>query len=170
MRKVPRRSLFVRERLLMLTRKRVRPHSRRSIMSRLCRTLALAVLVAPGLCAPLTPTPLPAGERGRGEGADWPQFRGPGGMGAAPATEKGLPLAWSDDAGIAWRVQLPGPGASSPIVIGDRVLVTCYSGYGVPGKAGGDLDSLKRHLLCFSRAGKLLWQKDVPSVTDPSYS
>ena len=100
-------------------------------MSRLCRTLALAVLVAPGLCAPLTPTPLPAGERGRGEGADWPQLRGPGGMGAAPATEKGLPLAWSDDAGIAWRVQLPGPGASSPIVIGDRVLVTCYSGYGV---------------------------------------
>jgi outer membrane protein assembly factor BamB len=155
-------------------------------MTCLCRTLALIVLMAPAACVP-APSPLalsppgrgvrvsplprsPAGERGRSEGADWPQFRGPGGLGAAPASEKGLLTTWSDDAGIAWRVQLPGPGASSPIVVGDRVLVTCYSGYGIPGKAGGDVESLKRHLLCFNRAGKRLWQQDMPAVKDAPYS
>ncbi len=138
-------------------------------MTRLCRTVALGLLAAPALFAPLTPAPLPAGERGRGEGADWPQFRGPGGMGSAPAGEKGLPLHWSDDAGIAWRAELPGPGASSPIIVGDRVLVTCYSGYGIPGKTAGDLQDLKRHLLCFNRAGKLQWHKQVAAVKDARY-
>ncbi len=94
--------------------------------------------------------------------ADWPQFRGPGGMGTS--TEKNLPAAWADDSNVVWKVQLPGPGSSSPIVVGDRVLVTCYSGYGVPGMKGGDLASLRRHLLCFDRAGKLRWQKDVTAA------
>lgn len=124
-------------------------------MTRLSRTFALGLLVAPGLFA---------------AAADWPQFRGPGGMGAAPAAETALPVTWSDDSGIAWRVALPGPGASSPIVVGDRVLVTCYSGYGVPGKADGDVRDLKRHLLCFNRAGKPLWRKEVAAVKDASYS
>src|SRR5580704_14334987 len=93
--------------------------------------------------------------------ADWPQFRGPGGLGVAPATEKGLPTTWDDDTNLAWKVELPGPGASSPIVVGDRVLVTCYSGYGEPNKKAGDPKNLRRHLLCYSRAGKLLWKKDV---------
>ncbi len=124
-------------------------------MTRMCRMFALGLIVAPALYV--------------GAG-DWPQFRGPGGMGAAPASEKGLPAEWSDDAGIAWRVELPGPGASSPIVVGDRVLVTCYSGYGVPGKAGGDVHDLKRHLLCFNRAGKPLWKREVAAVKDAPYS
>jgi outer membrane protein assembly factor BamB len=91
--------------------------------------------------------------------ADWPQFRGPGGMGIA-AKEKGVPTKWDDDTNLAWKVELPGPGASSPIVVGDRVLVTCYSGYGLPKGQVGDIANLKRHLLCFSRAGKPLWKKE----------
>jgi outer membrane protein assembly factor BamB len=101
-------------------------------------------------------------------GADWPQFRGPGGLGIA-AKEQGLPTQWDDDTNVAWKAALPGPGASSPIVVGERVLVTCYTGYGVPGKKGGDIKSLKRHLLCFDRAGKPLWQKEVASVADAPY-
>lgn len=31
---------------------------------------------------------------------------------------------------MKWKTALPGPGSSSPIIIGDRVFVTCYSGYG----------------------------------------
>jgi outer membrane protein assembly factor BamB len=123
-------------------------------MTRMCRTFALALLMVPTLLA----------------AADWPQFRGPGGKGAAPASEMGLPVQWSDDTGIAWRVKLPGPGASSPIVVGDRVLVTSYSGYGLPGKSGGEVQDLKRHLLCFDRAGKLLWHKEVAAAKDSAYS
>ncbi len=80
-----------------------------------------------------------------------------------------MPAQWDDDTNLAWKVELPGPGASSPIVVGDRVLVTCYSGYGIPGKKGGNLKSLTRHLLCFDRAGKPLWKKDVAAVKDAPY-
>jgi hypothetical protein len=101
--------------------------------------------------------------------ADWPQFRGPGGQGIADK-EKGLPANWDDDTNIAWKVELPGAGSSTPIVVGERVLVTCYSGYGIL-KKGGDVANLRRHLLCFDRAGKLLWKKDVAVATkDYPYS
>ena len=94
-----------------------------------------------------------------GWASDWPQFRGPGGLGLANG-EKDLPTRWDDKTNLAWKVELPGPGASSPIVIGDRVLVTCYSGYGLPKSTGGSFADLRRHLLCFSRAGKPLWKKE----------
>jgi outer membrane protein assembly factor BamB len=95
--------------------------------------------------------------------ADWPQFRGPGGLGIAP--DKGLPLAWSDDSNLVWKTELPGPGSSSPIVVGKRVFLTCYSGYGLPGKPPGNRADLKRHLLCLDRnSGKLLWQRDVDAI------
>jgi outer membrane protein assembly factor BamB len=101
--------------------------------------------------------------------ADWPQFRGPGGLGIA-AKEQGLPLKWDDETNIAWKVALPGPGSSSPIVVGERVLLTCYSGYGVA-KKEGDLADLRRHLLCYDRAGKPLWKKDVTAqAKDYPYS
>lgn len=94
---------------------------------------------------------------------DWPQFRGPGGRGISLA--QGLPTTWTREENIVWKVALPGPGASSPIVMGDKVFVTCYSGYAVPGAAGGDLSALRRHLLCLRAAdGALLWQKELPAV------
>ena len=88
--------------------------------------------------------------------ADWVQFRGAGAVGVS--TETAVPLQWSDTKNLAWKLALPGKGFSSPIVVGDKVLVTCYSG------ASGDLRGLKRHLICADRnTGKLLWKKDVPS-------
>ena len=53
---------------------------------------------------------------------DWPQFRGPGGNGVAD--EAKLPQTWSTTANVAWAVDVPGRGWSSPIVWGDRVFVT----------------------------------------------
>lgn len=92
--------------------------------------------------------------------SDWSQFRGPGGSGVSDA--KGTPLNWSDTQGIAWKTELPGPGASSPVVFGNRIFLTCYTGV-APGR-GGSLDELKRHLLCLDRAtGKLLWNTPVPA-------
>ncbi len=94
--------------------------------------------------------------------SEWRQFRGPGGQGVSH--NQGLPVAWSTEQNVAWKTALPGPGGSSPIVFGDRIYLTCYTGYAVPG-AGGDLTALQRHLLCLQRAdGKIVWQKDVPAV------
>ncbi len=96
-------------------------------------------------------------------GPDWAQFRGAHGQGLSPS--RGLPLTWSATEGIAWKTPLPGPGGSSPIVRGDRIFLTCYSGYAVPGEPGGDLDRLTRHVLCLNRAdGKVLWQRDIQAV------
>jgi outer membrane protein assembly factor BamB len=53
---------------------------------------------------------------------DWPQFRGPGGNGVAD--EAKLPQTWSTTANVAWAIDVPGRGWSSPIVWGDRVFVT----------------------------------------------
>lgn len=94
--------------------------------------------------------------------ADWPQFRGPGGLGVA--ADKNLPTTWSDKDNIAWKTDLPGPGSSSPIVVGDKIFVTCYSGYGLDQDNPGDPKNLKRHLVCLDKHGKILWTRDI--VTD----
>lgn len=53
--------------------------------------------------------------------ADWPQWRGPEGTGIAQATN--LPVSWSEDANMAWKVAMPAWSGSTPIVVGDRVFV-----------------------------------------------
>lgn len=91
---------------------------------------------------------------------DWPQFRGIGASGKSNV--KGLPLNWSDDRGIAWKTPMPGPGASSPIVLGNRIFITCHSGYADGSKSAGDLTQLKRHVLSLDLAdGKILWNTAV---------
>lgn len=92
---------------------------------------------------------------------DWPQFRGPGGAGISSDS---APTTWSESENLRWKTPLPGPGSSSPIVWGDRVFVTCYTGYGVE-RGSGAPEDLKRHLLCLDRAtGKILWQATVDAV------
>lgn len=91
---------------------------------------------------------------------DWPFFRGPTTQGIS--SDKGLPLAWGATQNVVWKVDLPGPGTSSPITFKDHIYLTYYTGYGVPGKAGGSLEQLQQHLACMNRAdGKLLWTKTV---------
>lgn len=59
--------------------------------------------------------------------ADWPEFRGPGGRGVA-AGDAAIRTTWSEEEGIAWKADLRGRGVSSPIVVGDLVVVTSSSG------------------------------------------
>lgn len=95
-----------------------------------------------------------------GNAGEWSRFRGPTGMGTSSAT--GLPLNWSLDDNIAWKAPMPGPGASSPVVFGDRVYITCYTGYFIPDQPGGSLDDLKRHLIAIDRkTGDVIWDKAV---------
>jgi len=91
---------------------------------------------------------------------NWPGFRGPQASGVS--TDKNPPAKWSDSENLKWKTALPGPGSSSPIVWGDKVFVTCYSGYGTDKRAPGEMKNLKRHLICIDRAsGKVLWDKSV---------
>ena len=71
--------------------------------------------------------------------AQWPQWRGPGGLGIS--TEKDLPTEWSPATAdkpavnIAWKTEIPGRGHSSPIVAGNLVFVTTsIKGEEVPGR------------------------------------
>ena len=84
---------------------------------------------------------------------DWLQFRGRGASGSVSGAEDRegvLPVEWDGTQNIAWKAALPGRGLSSPIVIGDRVVVTANSGP----------DRGRLHVLCFAVAsGKLEWQR-----------
>jgi outer membrane protein assembly factor BamB len=52
---------------------------------------------------------------------DWMQFRGPNNSGI---TESLAPTEWSTDKNVAWKEKIPGYGWSSPIVVGDKIIVT----------------------------------------------
>ena len=75
-----------------------------------------------------------------------------------------IPMQWSSRENLAWAFEMPGPGSSSPIVVGDKLFVTCWTGYGdQPGN--NDASKLERHLICLSLSeGKKLWQATVPST------
>lgn len=93
--------------------------------------------------------------------ADWTRFRGPNGFGI-PEDDKAIPLKWSDTENLQWKTALPGPGSSSPIVVGEKVFVTCWSGYGTEDSRDADMEDLKRHLICLDRkSGKILWDRTV---------
>ena len=53
---------------------------------------------------------------------NWPAFRG--GAQGGVAADKALPDTWAVDKNVAWQVDLPGRGWSSPVVWGDRIFVT----------------------------------------------
>ena len=52
----------------------------------------------------------------------WPQFRGPDSN--PVGSHQRLPERWSTTENVEWSVEIPGRGWSSPIVTGDRVLLT----------------------------------------------
>ena len=114
-------------------------------------TRLLMLFMLPGLVA------------GTASSADWTRFRGPNGSGIG--TGDALPpQTRSDSENVKWKTALPGPGLSSPIVVGDRVVVTCWSGYAVDPASPGSPDDLKRNVVCLDRAtGDIQWQH----VQDP---
>ncbi|MEM1069531.1 MAG: PQQ-binding-like beta-propeller repeat protein [Planctomycetota bacterium] len=85
------------------------------------------------------------------DAADWPEFLGPGGK--AKSTDV-VPTVWSDSQNLTWRVKLPGSGSSSPILMGEKLVVTCFI---------NDQTTPKRQVLCFNKStGKRLWSVDFP--------
>ena len=92
---------------------------------------------------------------------DWGRFRGPHGNGISLDAQS-IPTQWNDKRNLKWKASLPGPGASCPIVVGDRVFVTSWSGYATGGTELGQIENLKRHLICLDRAtGQQRWTRTV---------
>jgi outer membrane protein assembly factor BamB len=82
-------------------------------------------------------------------GADWPQWRGPELTGSSP--ERQLPVRWSAQENIAFKLALPEGGASTPIVSGDRIFLNVAAGDAV-------------QLWCVDRrAGTVKWKRRLGS-------
>jgi outer membrane protein assembly factor BamB len=97
------------------------------------------------------------------QGADWWQFRGPGGLGMTTADN--LPVQWDARKNLVWKTKLPGPGTSSPVTVGERIFLTCYTGYALDPARPGNMEDLRRHLLCLDRkSGRILWSKEFKPV------
>ena len=77
---------------------------------------------------------------------NWPQWRGPRNNGTS--LEKKLATSWSKTENVKWRLPLPGPAASTPIVWKDRIFLTSADGNALV-------------LLALNTSGKLLWQQKL---------
>ena len=80
---------------------------------------------------------------------DWPQWRGPSGVGIT--TETNLPLRWSPTENVRWKLPLPERGNSTPVLWKNRLLLTQPI----------EKEHL-RSLLCVDRdSGAIIWQANV---------
>ena len=80
----------------------------------------------------------------------WPQFRGPTGQGLADGTG---PLKWTRDSGIAWKVELPAHGWSSPVIAAGKMVLT-------GARKDGDKTILSAFALDIA-SGEKLWNVDL---------
>jgi outer membrane protein assembly factor BamB len=115
---------------------------------------------------------------------NWPQWRGPLGMGVAPHANP--PTTWTETNNVKWKTKIPGYGTSTPIIWGDQVFIqTAISsakpepkslpaaGEEQPGerrgrRGGGGMrsqtptDPHQFTLLSIDRnSGKIVWQKSL---------
>ncbi|QDT99131.1 outer membrane protein assembly factor BamB family protein [Gimesia aquarii] len=97
------------------------------------------------------------------QAADWSQFRGPSGNGISTST--GLPTEWSADKNITWKTKLPGHGSSSPVLFGNQVFLTAYSGYGLKVDDESNPNELRLHVIAVNREnGEIMWDESVPPL------
>jgi outer membrane protein assembly factor BamB len=83
------------------------------------------------------------------DAGDWSQFRGPNSTGYS--AEAQVPLKPKID----WTAQLPGRGLASPIIVGDKVFVTCSSG---PKQE-------RLHVICFNeKDGGKVWERQLKAT------
>ncbi len=86
---------------------------------------------------------------------DWPNWRGPQHDGSSAV--EGLPKTFDHEQHVLWKATLPGPGASTPIVVGQRVFLTA-----------ADIEQGQLVALCLDRtSGKVRWQHSAGSGYQP---
>ena len=89
-------------------------------------------LLLPAAIAALALTASPSAQDADA-GRSWPQWRGPLGSGLSRTADP--PLEWSETRNVRWKVEIPGRGASSPIIWGDRIYLATAAPVGVTGDA-----------------------------------
>ncbi len=78
---------------------------------------------------------------------NWPQWRGPSLNGVS--NEKNLPVKWTVEENVAWKVPMPGYSGSTPIIWRDRIFLNI-----------ADSDNL--FLWCLNKTnGEVLWKKQL---------
>ena len=104
----------------------------------------------------------------------WPSFRGPQASGVAEGQNP--PTTWNAEKGlnVRWKTSIPGLGHSSPIVWGDRVLLTSavtkeaepYLRPGLYGESPDHPENYTHHyrLYCLDRrSGEIVWEQTAYS-------
>ena len=80
---------------------------------------------------------------------NWPQWRGPSLNGVS--TEKNLPVEWTTEENVTWKLELPEWSGSTPIIWGDRIFLNVATGDGL-------------YLWCVNRnTGDPLWVRPLGS-------
>ncbi len=97
---------------------------------------------------------------GKLQAEPWSSWRGDA-RGTGQTSSENIPVTWSKEKNIKWRVSLPDAGNSTPVIHGDRIFITQAEEKGK-----------QRSTMCFERStGKLLWKKgityDAPEKTHP---
>ena len=86
----------------------------------------------------------------------WPQWRGPHGTGVARGA---APIAFGDGENVAWRVDVPGRGFSTPVIWGERIFLTTA----VPTGETREGETREEHafvVLCLDRTtGEPVWER-----------
>lgn len=106
-------------------------------MRRLAILALFAVVMAPTLRA----------EEPSKASLKWPSWRGPHFNGVADGDK--YPTKWTDTENVKWKIELPGKGASTPVVVDDKLILTCCA-------AGRNL------VTCLSmQSGETVWKTEV---------
>ncbi|MCS7238842.1 MAG: PQQ-binding-like beta-propeller repeat protein [Thermoguttaceae bacterium] len=104
---------------------------------------------------PVVTTPKSANEFWAEYCRNWPRFRGPEGSGISRTG--GAPQTWDavSGHGVKWKVQVPLPGNSSPVIWGNKLFLT-----------GATPERLS--VFCFDvDTGALVWERTIPSQASP---
>lgn len=117
-------------------------------------------------------TAVAASESANAPDLHWPQWRGPNGNGYI--ADANPPVEWNETKNVKWKLAIPGKGASTPIVVGDRLFITTAIPKEVPagddaqaGQQRGRLSTppagvMEFAVICVDRhTGNVLWRKTV---------
>jgi len=85
---------------------------------------------------------------------NWPQWRGPKNDGHS--AEKNIPTEWGAEKNVAWKLKMPGIGAGTPVVWGDKIFVTSVDGPAIV-------------LMCVGTDGKEKWKQKLSNTGEKRY-
>ncbi|MEP7362123.1 MAG: PQQ-binding-like beta-propeller repeat protein [Acidobacteriota bacterium] len=114
---------------------------------------------------------------GQAQKDHWPHWRGPYKTGVAATT---APVKWSATENVAWKLDIPGRGFSTPVTWGEKLFLTtaipqgdapaapgtpAQGGRGGGGGAGPMVDH-KFQVICLDRrTGKKIWEQTAKTAT-----